>query len=112
MLVCIVDIGEVEGARQYGGQQLHAAASGSGYGPSCPEGIPVEFALLSILAAFGVAFGILYRALTLLTGRRAFQDVGIVGHIADSLWHGKRDLIDQNRCYEFDIWGNVLPIPS
>ena len=33
-------------------------------------GVPVEFALLSILAAFGVAFGVLFRALTLITGRR------------------------------------------
>lgn len=48
---------------------LHGAASG--YGSYCPEGIPVEFALLSLLAAFGAAFGILYTALTLQTmGRR------------------------------------------
>jgi hypothetical protein len=46
-----------------------ASASGSGHG-GCPEGIPVELGLLSILAAFGVAFGILYRALTLKAGRR------------------------------------------
>ena len=39
----------------------------SGHGGYCPEGIPAEFALLSILAAFGVAFGVLYRALTLTT---------------------------------------------
>ena len=26
--------------------------------PGCPEGVPVEFALLSILGAFGVAFGV------------------------------------------------------
>ena len=49
---------------------LYAAASGSGHG-GCPEGIPVEFGLLAILAAFGVAFGVLYMALTLTTaGRR------------------------------------------
>lgn len=46
-----------------------AAASSGGHG-GCPEGIPVEFALLSILAAFGVAFGVLYRALTLTTAKR------------------------------------------
>ena len=45
--------------------QLVAA---SGHGGYCPEGIPAEFALLSILAAFGVAFAVLYRALTLTTG--------------------------------------------
>ena len=51
---------------------LDVAASGGGYGHTeCPQGIPVEFALLSILAAFGVAFGVLYMALTLQTmGRR------------------------------------------
>ena len=47
--------------------QLVAA---SGHGGYCPEGIPAEFALLSILAAFGVAFGVLYRALTLTTGMK------------------------------------------
>ena len=40
----------------------------SGYGGDCPEGIPVEFGLLSILAAFGAAFGILYMALTIKLG--------------------------------------------
>ena len=50
---------------------LVAAASGGGYGhQSCPAGVPVELALLSILAAFGVAFGVLYMALTQITGRR------------------------------------------
>ena len=75
---------------------LAVAASGSGYGHTeCPQvevfymknieryvnhdfikhllsqGIPIEFALLSILAAFGVAFGVLYMALTQQTmGRR------------------------------------------
>lgn len=48
---------------------LVAAASGSGHG-GCPEGIPVEIGLLSILAAFGVAFGVLYMALTLTTAAR------------------------------------------
>ena len=48
---------------------LVAAGSGSGHG-GCPEGIPVELGLLSILAAFGVAFGVLYMALTLTTAAR------------------------------------------
>ena len=26
--------------------------------PGCPEGVPIELALLSILSAFGVAFGV------------------------------------------------------
>ena len=70
------------------------------YGGYCPEGVPVEFALLSILAAFGVAFGILYRALTLITGgRRRKRDVGPIisenleiswkDFLGDYLWHGK-----------------------
>ena len=42
----------------------------SGYGGDCPEGIPVEFGLLAILAAFGVAFGVLYTALTIQLGGR------------------------------------------
>ena len=47
--------------------------SDSGTGPGtyyCEEGVPVELGLLTILAAFGVAFGVLYRGLTLKTGRR------------------------------------------
>ena len=55
---------------------LVAAASGGGYGhQSCPAGVPVELALLSILAAFGVAFGVLYMALTQITGRRRRRSV-------------------------------------
>ena len=80
---------------------LQAAASGGGYN-SCPEGVPVEFALLSILAAFGVAFGVLYRALTIITmGRKKRavarveegedgEEVGIGLKIADVLWFGKK----------------------
>ena len=50
-------------------RQLQLSASDlagalSGHGGHCPEGVPVEFGLLTILAAFGAAFGILYRALT------------------------------------------------
>ena len=63
---------------------LALAASGSGYGHSeCPQGIPIEFALLSILAAFGAAFGILYVALTQQTmgrRRRRSVEVGQAGH--------------------------------
>ena len=80
---------------------LQVAASGHGGYSSCPEGVPVEFALLSILAAFGVAFGILYRALTIITmGRKKraiarendggeTDDVGIGLKIADMLWFGE-----------------------
>ena len=71
---------------------LQASASGYGH-TSCPQGIPVEFALLSILAAFGVAFGILYMALTQITGRRKRRSGGEVGGLGakfgDLLWLGE-----------------------
>ena len=67
----------------------------SGHGGYCPEGIPAEFALLSILAAFGVAFGVLYRALTLTTGmarkRRDLQEFDIFMFsdiLGDLTWAG------------------------
>ena len=82
---------------------LQVAASGGGYGHTeCPQGIPVEFALLSILAAFGVAFGVLYMALTQQTmGRRRRRSTdgdgengeGVVGDLTfkfgDILWAGE-----------------------
>ena len=96
-------------------QDLSAAASGSGHGGYCPEGIPVELGLLSILAAFGVAFGVLYIALTLTTGKRRKRSEDEVltcdadtveeligcrvgelgasnpslGKVVDLLWHGE-----------------------
>ena len=49
----------------------HFTATGTGPGTYyCSDGVPVELGLLTILAAFGVAFGILYRSLTIKTGRR------------------------------------------
>lgn len=43
----------------------------SGYGSYCPEGIPVEQAIFAILAAFAASFGVLFRAITMITqGRR------------------------------------------
>ena len=73
-----------------------AAASG-GYG-HCPDGVPVEFALLSLLAAFGVAFGVLYRALTLTTGgRRRKRNTSnfLIFHtmIADVFWSGNGEIL-------------------
>ena len=88
---------------------LQVAASGGGYGHTeCPQGIPVEFALLSILAAFGVAFGVLFMALTQQTmGRRrrrstgdgvddddGEEEAGLGGDLAfkfgDILWAGEK----------------------
>ena len=74
---------------------LQGAASGSGYG--CPEGIPVETAIFGLLAAFGVAFGLLYRAVTIKTGGRRKRSLNLphddplqlLSIIADYFWMGK-----------------------
>ena len=73
-------------------RQLVASESGYGYETSiCPEGVPVEFALLILLAAFGVAFGVLYRALTLTTGKRRKRAGYLVfdSPLADLFWSGQ-----------------------
>ena len=67
----------------------------SGHGGYCPEGVPVEFALLSILAAFGVAFGVLYRALTLTTAgagrkKRELGSVVFSSILGDLAWAGRK----------------------
>ena len=88
----------VETSRSHNGFHAELDLSGaasSGYG-HCPEGIPVEFALLSILAAFGVAFGLLYRTLTLVTmgGRKRqfepgfFTFASFAEETADFIWAG------------------------
>lgn len=86
--ICSEDYCLAEGDPREG--DLYGAASG-GYG-HCPEGVPVEFALLSLLAAFGVAFGILYRALTLTTGGRKKRNSSnfLIFHtvLADLFWSG------------------------
>ena len=76
------------------GTTYDLAGAASGYGGYCPEGIPVETAIFGLLAAFGVAFGILYRAVTLKTaGRRKKRDsndqVDYVGKLQDFIWMGK-----------------------
>ena len=64
----------------------------------CPDGVPLEFALLSLLAAFGAAFGILYVALTQAGGGRRKRS-GETGEgsflvfnteLADLLWTGRQ----------------------
>ena len=76
---------------------LHGAFSSGGGYSSCPEGIPAETAILTILGAFGLAFGILYRAVT-LAGRKK-RDISaviepqslmdeIANHLADLYWWG------------------------
>ena len=96
----------MRGSAQLGGiaqyrnsvSDLVGAANGhGGHGGYCPGGVPVEFALLSIMAAFGASFGILYRTFTLETGGRRkrshYQQNSIPNRIAqaaaDFFWHGK-----------------------
>jgi hypothetical protein len=79
---------------------LYAAASGSG--GYCPEGIPVELALCLLLAAFAITFGILYRAVTKITGgrrrKKRFTDIKEVlqdyqDRCSDILWWGRFTLL-------------------
>lgn len=82
---------------------LKAAPSGHGYEYEqihtsfCPDGLPLDFALLTLLAAFGVAFGVLYVALTMASGGRRSDsssslDQGLLAmlgsNLADLLWSG------------------------
>ena len=76
-------------------KDLYAAASG--HGGYCPEGIPVELALCLLLGAFAIAFGILYRAVTKITGgrkrKKRFTDIKSVleeyqDRMSDFLWWG------------------------
>ena len=73
---------------------LNLVGAASGHGGYCPEGIPVETAILGLLAAIGVAFGILYRAVTLkIAGRRkkrkAVEPMHYLGKLQDFIWIGK-----------------------
>ena len=82
---------------------LSVAASGyghSGYGHEtyCPEGVPVEAALLAILGAFGAAFGVLYTAITMITAakrKKRSSDSEYPGVIeaedmlSDTVWLGR-----------------------
>ena len=94
-----------------------AFSSGGGY---CPDGIPVETAIFAALAAFGVSFGILYRAVTVTTGGRKKRDVSgksqpmsfmeeIGDNIADIFWWGmncfsKINLLREGLlCFKYDL---------
>jgi len=93
---------DLHGAFSSGGGGLHGAFSSGGGYSTCPEGIPAETAILTLLGAFGLAFGILYRAVTLAGRRRKKRDIiSVVGntepqslmdeisnHLADLYWWG------------------------
>ena len=65
-------------------------ASSSGYGGHiCEQGIPLDIALLSLLAAFGVSFAILYMASTTNTGRKKRSELSIFDQIQDIAWKSK-----------------------
>ena len=49
-------------------EDLDAAASGYGGHSYCPEGIPIETALFAVLGAAALSFGILFMAITMITG--------------------------------------------
>ena len=72
-------------------QDLVGAASGHGGYNDCEQGIPTETALLSLLAAFGAAFAILYMAATTNKRRRKRRETNlpISDQIADVLWMSK-----------------------
>ena len=67
---------------------LVGAASGHGGYNDCEQGIPTETALLSLLAAFGAAFAILYMAAT-TNVRRKKREITSSDQIADVLWMSK-----------------------
>ena len=76
-----------------------ASGYGGGYG-YCPQGIPIELALCLLLAGFAVAFGILYRAVTKITGRRKRRGAidkdnteEAQDKIADVFWWGRSHTI-------------------
>lgn len=83
------------------GRQLDLAGAASGYGSYCPEGIPIEQALCLLLAGFAVAFGILFQAVTVTTGKkrkkRFSDDSTVLGdiqdHTADVFWWGRSIII-------------------
>ena len=90
-------------------------AAASGYGGYCPEGIPAELAILGLLGAFAVAFGVLYRAVTLKTGgRRKRRDtegsMDYVGKLQDFIWIGELMLSrfrNENQCKDFILFGGI-----
>ena len=52
----------------YGGHSSYESHGKSEY--YCPEGIPVETALFAVLAAAGLSFGVLFMAITMITGMK------------------------------------------
>ena len=108
---------DLHGAFSSGGGGLHGAFSSGGGYSTCPEGIPAETAILTLLGAFGLAFGILYRAVTLAGRRRKKRDIisnvgniepqslmdEISNHLADLYWWGMCMYFIMNNLISYDI---------
>jgi len=84
-------------------RQADLVGAESGYGHSyCPSGIPIELAVCLLLGGFALAFGILYRAVTLKTAgrrkKRFDEDVNyfeeIQDHLSDLIWWGMSSFIN------------------
>ena len=98
-------------------RQADLTGAASGYGEYyCPEGVPVETALFAILAAFGVAFGAIWRAITLQTGGRRRKrsskepnsendtsTSSALENFSDLLWSGRLEqyviILSQNKSF-------------
>lgn len=79
-------------------RQFDLAAAGSGYGGGddttyCPEGVPVETALLTILGAFAASFGLLFTTITMITmmDRRRRKRDSQKSVVSEILWLGRLD---------------------
>ena len=89
---------DAENTDSRSGRKSDLFAAASGHGGYCPDGIPVELALCLLLAAFAIAFGILYRAVTKITARRrrkrGYTDIKSLledyqDRFADFVWWGR-----------------------
>ena len=73
-------------------KDLAVAASGYGHETYCPEGIPVEAALVAILGGFAASFGVLYTAITMITGaakkKKRSEAESVDDRLSDAVWMG------------------------
>lgn len=85
----------------------HGALSGYGHHKIiyCPEGIPVELAIFSILAAFAVSFGVLFRAASLAGRRRKKRSAATPGE-GSTTWY--EDL--KQAAADLAWFGRCLPL--
>ena len=101
-------------------RQFDLAAAGSGYGGGgghddttyCPEGVPVETALLTILGAFAASFGLLFTTITMITMMRRRKRDSQKSVMSEMLWLGRLDrlVIDaiQQACCEIFVQMTIV----